>query len=91
MSDELENTTETPGRSYARLDDLEKQNISPTSRRRLEYVLRTLNEADELNGNLCWSTEVWDGCTVEELLGGLIEAENLLEQSQSSPRHTNRR
>lgn len=63
---------------YVWLDNLEKDSISPLSTRRLAYVLETLDDADRLNEGLNWSSEVWDGCTVEELLGGLIEAENLL-------------
>lgn len=65
------------------LTDLRKENIDPSSTRRLEYVLKTLNDADELSGDLTWVSDVWEDCTVEELLGGLIETENLLEREQS--------
>jgi len=60
------------------LEDLAKENISPLGTDRLEYVLKTLNDADELEGDLVWKSKVWEDCTVEELLGALIEAEYLL-------------
>jgi len=72
-------TEERPHLSESSLEDLAKENISPLETRRLEYVLKTLNEADELEGDLLWKSKVWENCTVEELLGGLIEAEYLFE------------
>lgn len=77
MTDEFEYTSDSR-KAYTRLDDLEKKKIATGPTKRLEYILKTLNEADELNGPLCWQTELWEGCTVEELLGGLIEAERFL-------------
>lgn len=65
--------------AYTRLDDLEKEKISKTSTYRLQYVIDSLDRADDLNGDLTWQTKIWGGCTIEELLGGLIEAENVLE------------
>jgi hypothetical protein len=69
-------------KDHTRLDDLAKHTIRSRSTKRLEYVFKTLNEADELESDLAWSDEVWENCTVEELLGALIEAENLLERDQ---------
>lgn len=84
MSDELKITADSYPKAYTALDDLERELISPYSTERLEYVLKTLDEAEELNGNLCWKTAIWEGCTIEELLGGLIEAEYLLERSRET-------
>lgn len=70
---------------YRRLDDLEKENIWKHSTERLEYVLGTLNTSNELNEDLHWRVEIWPDCTIEELLGALIEAENLLDREGGSP------
>lgn len=64
---------------YTRLDDLEPENISAGSTKRLEYVLDQLAEAGELNDGLDWQTKLWPDVTIEELLGALIEADWLLE------------
>lgn len=74
--------TDASPKAYTRLDNLEKGNIEPYSTSRLEFVIRSLNEADELNGCIAWQTGLWDNCSIEELLGGLIEAENLLESHE---------
>jgi len=66
-------------KTYSRLDDLEPENVSIGSTRRLEYVLETLANADELHRELVWQSKLWKGCTVEELLGALIEADWVLE------------
>lgn len=70
--------TDATQKTYTRLDLLGKDNIYSHSTQRLEHVLKTLNKADELNGCLVWQTGVWENCSIEELIGGLIEAENLL-------------
>jgi hypothetical protein len=44
----------------------------------LEYIHKTACEADELENGLCWSDELWESCTVEELFGGIVEAEIFL-------------
>lgn len=64
------------------LEELGKGNINYYNTHRLEYVLNKLNGAEELENDLTWSSVVWEGCTVEELLGGLIEAEQLLEREK---------
>lgn len=80
---EFESTADTTYQAHTALDDLARANIDRASTKRLEYILSSLDEADELNGPLCWQTEIWDGCTIEELIGALIEAENLLGQGGS--------
>jgi hypothetical protein len=63
------------------LENLEWEKISagPWDADRLEYCLRKVREADELESGLDWNAEVVPGLTVEELLGGLAEAEEVLE------------
>lgn len=64
---------------YTDLDDLGVENISTTSTSRLEYVLESLDDADQLKNELAWRSELWAGVSVEELLGALIEADSVLE------------
>ena len=50
---------------------------------RLEYVLRSLEKAESLDSGLEWSSfvgglETDSPCTVEELIGGLREADQIL-------------
>lgn len=71
---------------YAALDELEAdrvyQRTYPGKREKLEYVLESLHDADELESGLDWKSELWAGCTVEEVLGGLLEAEAMLDDEQ---------
>lgn len=73
-------------RGYAALDELEAdrvyQRTYPGKREKLEYVLESLHDADELESGLDWKSELWAGCTVEEVLGGLLEAEDMLDDEQ---------
>lgn len=76
-------------RSNSSIEDLywEKLGpVSPFSAERLEFVLNQVEAADELENDLEWNTEVVDGLTVEELLGGLGEAKHLLETSKEMQR-----
>lgn len=57
------------------LTDERKREIQRDSTDRLEFVLESLNDADELSSDVDWQTELWSGCTVEEVLGALVEAE----------------
>ena len=61
------------------LEDLGEENIEGLDTYRLEHVIKTLKEAKELKNSLTWSSEVWESLTVEELIGGLLEAENILQ------------
>lgn len=59
----------------------------PYSADRLEYVLESLDESEELANGLRWDSTVWgEGsrkpCTVEELIGGLLEADCILEAAK---------
>lgn len=61
------------------------QPVSPHDAKRLEYVLETLEDADELSEGLAWETEIVEhGLTLEEILGALGEAKWLLEQSREN-------
>jgi len=57
--------------------------VGPHSVDRLEYVIETLEGADQLPEGLSWSTEIVEGkLTIEEVLGALGEAKWLLESSR---------
>ena len=61
------------------LTDLRKENVSIGDKHdRIEFVIDQLNDANELKNGLDYGSKVWGNCTVEELIGGLIEAEILL-------------
>lgn len=72
--------------TYSALDDLSRDTVQQKTsfgdRSMLEYVVRTLHDADGLGRDLVWQSEVWDGCTVEELLGALLEAEEMVLEEQ---------
>jgi len=70
---------QSDSRTYSSLDELEPENISSGSTDRLEFVLERLSEANSLENDLVWQSEIWNDVTVEELLGALIEADRLLE------------
>lgn len=63
---------------YSKLDELGVENINQGDHHRLQYVLKSLAAAEELSNDLTWQTELWDGVTVEELLGALIESDYIL-------------
>jgi len=73
-------------KATAELQDLAPQNIGYGDTHRLEYVLEKLADADELNRELVWQSELWNGVTVEELLGALIESDWLLESYREQVR-----
>lgn len=64
------------------LKDLAEENIGEFETYRLEYVIKTLKSAEKLENDLSWNFTLWKDLTVEELIGGLLEAENLLERSK---------
>jgi predicted ArsR family transcriptional regulator len=57
------------------LNNLPREQIDDSDTHRLEYVIKSLNNA---NGEVAKRKEVWKDCTVEELVGALIEAEQLI-------------
>ena len=48
-------------------------------RLRLGFGLELL---DELADSIEWETEIWEGCTVEQLVTGIAEAEFMLEAEE---------
>ena len=60
------------------LSDLGVDEVNTGSTDKLEFVLKKLDESDELAPGLCWSTEVWDDVTIEELIGALLVANYVL-------------
>jgi len=73
-------------KATADLQDLAPENIGYGDTHRLEYVLEKLADADELSRELVWQSELWEGVTVEELLGALIESDWLLESYREQVR-----
>lgn len=65
-----------------RLDPLGTEDIEMGSTDRLITVLKQLEEADELSGDIRQNSELWDGVTVEKLLGALVEADGMLASYQ---------
>lgn len=64
------------GTEYTSLSKLEPNRAN--DEQFLMYVLRKLEEAEQLKHGLCWKCEIWDGVTVEELIGGLLVADHKL-------------
>lgn len=62
------------------LENLAKENIGEYETHRLEYVLETLDNTEILTNNQTGHSTIWKNLTIEELIGGLIEAENLLQR-----------
>ncbi len=71
------------------LEDLAKDNISEGSTFRLKFVIDSINEANNLKNDLTWNSHICEGLTIEELLGGIIEAENLLERFEYKENRVN--
>lgn len=67
-------------RAETSLDELYEGGIERGSTRRLEYVIESLGEAEELSDGLIWQSEIWEALTIEELIGGLLEAQYLLDR-----------
>lgn len=63
------------------LTDERKREIQRDSTERLEFVLESLNDADEISDEVDWQIELWRGCTVEEVIGALVEAEAEVEDN----------
>lgn len=69
-------------------DDLETiRNVTDANsfyaiRGSFRHVSETLDAADELDDSIEWDSEVWEGCTVEELVTGIVEAEFMLEAEE---------
>ncbi|MCG1002889.1 MULTISPECIES: hypothetical protein [Halobacterium] len=63
------------------LTESKRDKLQGDSTDRLGYVLQSLHEADEISDDVDWETELWDGCTVEEVIGALVEAEGLAKDS----------
>lgn len=64
------------------IEELEWEKLGPVTfdpkLKRLNYVISQLQEADELESELTWRSDVAEGVTVEELLGALGEAMHLI-------------
>ncbi len=71
------------GRGHTSLDDLGEEPHPPVDLEWFEYVIQTLREADELKSDLAWRDRVWENCTVEELIGALLEAEVWIKQRKN--------
>lgn len=61
------------------LTDERRERLQNDSTDRLAYVLRSLDETDRIADDVDWDTELWDDCTVEEVIGALVESEEFVE------------
>lgn len=65
------------------IEELEWEKLGPYAAdpelQRLQYVIDRLQEADELESDLTWGSDIAEGVTVEELLGALGEAMHLID------------
>lgn len=57
-----------------KLTDEKKRKLRTDRTDRLDYVLSSLEEAEQISEDVDWDTELWGNCTVEEVIGALVEA-----------------
>lgn len=82
LADPRDDTDEDTGETS--LEDLAWDTLpaaDPASPEKLEYVIRKVREADQLQSGLTWRSVVVGELTVEEILGGLKEAEDVANEA----------
>jgi hypothetical protein len=60
------------------IDRLVKQGVYDEAKKRVSFCLDQLEKADEFKNGLDWDSDIVTRCTLEEMIGALVTAEDAL-------------
>jgi hypothetical protein len=63
-----------------RIDRDKKQGDVYEAKHRISFCLDQFEKAEKFRGNLDWNSDIVQSCTIEEMLGALVSAEQVIDK-----------